>query len=74
MSAYGDRFVFIKDSIAKKEIVESVFSKYHPQVVVNLAAQLGYVIVSLIPMPILKVTLLDFITSLKLAAIIAWST
>ena len=41
LSAYGDRFVFIKDNIAKKEIVESVFSKYHPQVVVNLAAQAG---------------------------------
>ena len=41
LSAYGDRFVFIRDNIAKKEIVESVFSKYHPQVVVNLAAQAG---------------------------------
>ena len=41
MSAYGDRFVFIKDSIAKKEIVESIFTNYHPQVVVNLAAQAG---------------------------------
>lgn len=41
LSAYGDRFVFIKDSIAKKEIVESIFTNYHPQVVVNLAAQDG---------------------------------
>ena len=41
LSAYGDRFVFIKDSIAKKEIVESIFTNYHPQVVVNLAAQAG---------------------------------
>ena len=41
MSAYGDRFVFIKDSIANKEIVESIFTNYHPQVVVNLAAQAG---------------------------------
>ena len=41
MSAYGDRFVFIKDSIAKKEIIESIFTNYHPQVVVNLAAQAG---------------------------------
>ena len=41
LSAYGDRFIFIKDSIAKKEIVESIFTNYHPQVVVNLAAQAG---------------------------------
>ena len=41
LSAYGDRFVFIKDSIAKKEIVESIFTNYHPQIVVNLAAQAG---------------------------------
>ena len=38
LSAYGDRFVFIKDSIANKEIVESIFTNYHPQVVVNLTA------------------------------------
>ena len=38
LSAYGDRFVFIKDNIAKKEIVESIFTDHHPQVVVNLAA------------------------------------
>ena len=41
LSAYGDRFIFIKDNIAKKEIVESIFTDYHPQVVVNLAAQAG---------------------------------
>lgn len=41
LSTYGDRFVFIKDNIAKKEIVESIFTNYHPQVVVNLAAQAG---------------------------------
>lgn len=41
LSAYDDRFVFIKDNIAKKEIVESVFTNYRPQVVVNLAAQAG---------------------------------
>lgn len=41
LSAYGDRFVFIKDNIAKKEIIESIFTDYHPQVVVNLAAQAG---------------------------------
>ena len=41
LSAYGDRFVFIKDNIAKKEIVESIFTDHHPQVVANLAAQAG---------------------------------
>ena len=41
LSAYRDRFVFIKDNIAKKEIVESIFTDHHPQVVVNLAAQAG---------------------------------
>ena len=41
LSAYGDRFVFIKDNIAKKEIVASIFTDHHPQVVVNLAAQAG---------------------------------
>ena len=38
---FGERFVFIKDSIANKEIIEAAFSKYHPYVVVNLAAQAG---------------------------------
>ena len=41
LSAYGDRFVFIKDNIAKKEIVESIFTDPPPQVVVNLAAKAG---------------------------------
>lgn len=41
LSAYGDRFVFIKDSIAKKGAVDSIFTDHHPQVVVNLAAQAG---------------------------------
>lgn len=34
-------FVFIKDSIADKGLIEDVFKKYQPQVVVNLAAQAG---------------------------------
>ena len=38
---YGNRFVFVKDTIANKEVVESLFLDYHPQVVVNLAAQAG---------------------------------
>lgn len=34
-------WVFIKGSIADKELVEKLFSEYHPAVVVNLAAQAG---------------------------------
>ena len=33
--------VFIKGSIADKELVDKVFQEYHPTVVVNLAAQAG---------------------------------
>lgn len=41
LAAYGDKFIFIKDSIANKEAVEAIFTNYKPQVVVNLAAQAG---------------------------------
>lgn len=41
LATYGERFVFIKDSIANKEAIESIFTQYVPQVVVNLAAQAG---------------------------------
>ncbi len=41
LSAFGDSFVFIRGSIADKELVSSVFEKYAPAVVVNLAAQAG---------------------------------
>ena len=34
-------FTFIRGSIADRELVEKVFSEYHPSVVVNLAAQAG---------------------------------
>ena len=34
-------FIFIKGSIADKEIITEIFEKYKPQVVVNLAAQAG---------------------------------
>ena len=34
-------FVFIKGSIADKGLVGDVFKQYHPQIVVNLAAQAG---------------------------------
>jgi nucleoside-diphosphate-sugar epimerase len=41
LNAYGDRFVFVHDSIANKDAVDEIFSKYRPAVVVNLAAQAG---------------------------------
>ncbi len=36
-----NNFEFIKGSIADKELISSVFDKYNPQIVVNLAAQAG---------------------------------
>ena len=36
-----DNFTFIKGNIADKALIESVFEKYKPTVVVNLAAQAG---------------------------------
>lgn len=41
LSTYGDRFVFVKDSIANKQVIEELFITYAPQVVVNFAAQAG---------------------------------
>ena len=38
---YCNSFVFIKESIANKVAIETVFETYHPQIVVNLAAQAG---------------------------------
>ena len=37
----NDNFTFIKGNIADKALIESVFEKYKPTVVVNLAAQAG---------------------------------
>lgn len=34
-------FIFIRGSIADKELVKEVFNTYHPHIVVNLAAQAG---------------------------------
>ena len=36
-----DRFVFIKDDISNKEIIDKIFKEYKPDIVVNLAAQAG---------------------------------
>lgn len=41
LASYGERFVFVKDSIANKSALDVLFDKYKPQVVVNLAAQAG---------------------------------
>lgn len=41
LATYGDRFVFIKGSIADKQAIDTLFADYKPQVVVNLAAQAG---------------------------------
>ena len=41
LTTYGDRFIFVRDSIANKETVEKIFDDYAPQIVVNLAAQAG---------------------------------
>lgn len=41
LKSFGERFVFVYDSITNKEVVERVFSEYHPYVVINLAAQAG---------------------------------
>ncbi len=37
----NDSFTFIKGNIADKELINSIFEKYKPAVVVNLAAQAG---------------------------------
>ena len=36
-----DNFKFIKGDLANKETVENIFKEYHPNIVVNLAAQAG---------------------------------
>lgn len=41
LSNYGDRFNFIKGDISDKSLIDEIFSKYKPNVVVNLAAQAG---------------------------------
>lgn len=37
----NESFVFIKGNIANKDIINSIFEEYKPQIVVNLAAQAG---------------------------------
>lgn len=37
----GSSWIFIRGDIADKEVITTVFDKYHPAIVVNLAAQAG---------------------------------
>lgn len=41
LNAFGDRFAFIRGSIADKTTIDDIFERYRPQTVVNLAAQAG---------------------------------
>lgn len=37
----NSKFIFVKGNIADKELINNIFNTYHPQIVVNLAAQAG---------------------------------
>lgn len=37
----SNKWVFVKDNLADKELIEKIFTEYTPKVVVNLAAQAG---------------------------------
>ena len=41
LEKFGDVFIFVKGDISDKRIVDEVFEKYKPSIVVNLAAQAG---------------------------------
>lgn len=41
LAQYGERFVFVKGSIADKGLIDEIFLRYKPEIVVNLAAQAG---------------------------------
>lgn len=41
LEEFKDKFIFVKGDIADKALVDSVFEKNRPQIVVNLAAQAG---------------------------------
>lgn len=41
LTKFGNRFVFVKGSIADKSLIDKLFDEYQPQIVVNLAAQAG---------------------------------
>ena len=37
----NDLYTFIRGDLADKELIESIFERYHPEIVMNLAAQAG---------------------------------
>lgn len=41
LEEFGSRFIFIKGNIADKSLIDSIFERYKPEIVVNLAAQAG---------------------------------
>jgi nucleoside-diphosphate-sugar epimerase len=41
LESFGERFIFIEDTIANKQTIDRIFAEHQPQVVVNLAAQAG---------------------------------
>lgn len=41
LKEFENRFIFIQGNIANKEIIDKIFQKYKPEIVVNLAAQAG---------------------------------
>ena len=41
LSSNSNRFVFVKGDISDKNTIDHIFDEYHPQIVVNLAAQAG---------------------------------
>ncbi len=41
MKQYPSLFTFVKGNVADKQLIENLFTKYQPQIVVNLAAQAG---------------------------------
>ena len=39
--SHGEGFTFIRGNIADRALIDRIFAEYHPQIVVNLAAQAG---------------------------------
>ena len=65
LSEFKERFVFEKVDISDKSLVDSLFEKYHPQIVVNLAAQAGVRYSITNPDAYIKSTILGFYNILE---------
>ena len=61
-------WTFIKGSIADRELVNEIFQKYEPSIVVNLAAQAGVRYSITNPDAYIESNLIGFTTSLRRAA------